>query len=213
MVAEGIPSREKILEIMRSKACSREQIEHGQMVADLALMIADKMAKEGKSVDRRVLEAGALLHDTGFTSSTGPVHGVIGSEIIQGLGLPQAVARIAETHEIGGITKDEAAALGFPPTHCTRDHVLETLEENIVAFADNIVWTYWHEGLDPWIDAEVCRKALYTYVNEAFEKTTGYGVAIDNPIFARSVRRTTAFINYVSKREIDELGRRYSRKQ
>jgi len=71
----------------------------------------------------------------GRSRTHGIGHGVVGGEIIRGLGLPEAVAKVAERHVGAGLTAEEAAGFGLP----RRNFVPITLEEKIVCYADKLV--------------------------------------------------------------------------
>jgi hydroxyethylthiazole kinase-like uncharacterized protein yjeF len=60
---------------------------------------------------------------------------LLGYEKLKSLGLPEEICRIAERHVGAGILKDEAKKLGLPE----KDFIPETIEEIIVAYADNLV--------------------------------------------------------------------------
>ncbi|MHC1566761.1 MAG: TIGR00295 family protein [Candidatus Syntropharchaeia archaeon] len=119
------------IRILKKAGCGEDIIEHSIVVADLALELSEK----NDEVDRDLVLAGALLHDIGRCKSHGIDHGVIGGEIARKLGFDERIARIIERHVGAGIRAKEAKALGLPE----RDFVPETMEEKIVAHADNLV--------------------------------------------------------------------------
>lgn len=108
-------------------------IEHSIAVADLALEIWDKKFRE--IADRDLIEAGALLHDIGRSQTQGIDHAVAGTGIAKELGLDPRLVLIIGRHIGAGITRDEAKELGLPP----KAYIPETVEEKIVAHADNLV--------------------------------------------------------------------------
>jgi uncharacterized protein len=61
-------------------------------------------------------------------------HAEVGADLCRSFGLDEAIAAIVERH-IGGLTADECSLLGLTP----RDRMPRTLEEKIVAHADNLV--------------------------------------------------------------------------
>jgi uncharacterized protein (TIGR00295 family) len=83
----------------------------------------------------QLVEAGALLHDIGRSKTQGIMHGVEGAKIATELGLPLSIVNIIERHLGAGIPLEEAAMLGLPP----KDYMPITLEEKIVAHADNLI--------------------------------------------------------------------------
>ena len=127
---ETIPSEETCLQLLQNTGCSQKVIDHCLAVRALAVRIAEKA-----HADVALVEAGALLHDIGRATTHGPLHGVKGAEIAVQLGLSQALVLIIERHLGAGIPKDEARRIGLPP----KDYLPETLEEKIVAHADNLI--------------------------------------------------------------------------
>jgi uncharacterized protein len=119
-------------------------ISHSLKVEKVATSIAGRIAGKGIHVDRGLVSLGALVHDIGRSRSHGLDHGVLGAGIINGedqachsvLGRDrEALAKICERHIGGGIPAPDAERSGLPP----RDFIPVTLEEKIVAHADNLV--------------------------------------------------------------------------
>jgi uncharacterized protein len=134
-VNNKLPSREQAIELLRENHCSPIVIRHCEVVAELALEIADKLEKKGLIVNRELVEAGALLHDLGRSKSHGIDHGVVGANIAFSAGMPESLVRIIKSHVGGGITADEAEAFGWPKDV----YVPVTLEEKIVSYADKLI--------------------------------------------------------------------------
>ncbi|MCD6402921.1 MAG: HDIG domain-containing protein [Candidatus Aenigmarchaeota archaeon] len=109
-------------------------LEHVMLVKEKAEEIAKKLIQSGVKVDLELVKVGALIHDIGRSVTHDIRHGIIGGEILRELGYPE-LARFAETHIGGGISKEEAKKLGLPP----KDYFPKTLEEKIVAYADKFV--------------------------------------------------------------------------
>jgi len=101
-------------------------------VADLALEIAHRQPDR---VDEELVYQAALLHDLGRARSQGIDHAVIGGELARRCRLDAKVIRIIERHIGAGIPAAEAKHLGLPAV----DFVPETMEEKIVAHADNLI--------------------------------------------------------------------------
>ena len=93
-------------------------------------------------VDMELVKTGALLHDIGRSKTNGIDHAVVGAEMLKEMGFSDAVADIALRHIGAGIPKEEAIQLGLPP----QDYFPLTLEEKIVAHADNLV--HWDREVD-----------------------------------------------------------------
>lgn len=125
-----LPERDECLRILRDAGCSEEVIEHCIAVAELAV----KMARRCEA-DVRLVEAGALLHDIGRGRTHGIAHAVEGADLAKDLGLPRGIVWIIERHIGGGITKGEAERLGLP----ARNYLPDSLEEKLVAHADNLI--------------------------------------------------------------------------
>ena len=130
-----LPSREQAIQLLRENHCQPIVIRHCEVVAELALEIADKLEKKGLKVDRELVEVGALLHDLGRSKSHGIDHGVIGANIASSAGLPEPLVKIIKRHVGGGIIADEAESFGWPKDV----YVPVTLEEKIVSYADKLI--------------------------------------------------------------------------
>jgi len=126
----AIPNPGQCLRLLREAGCSDEVIHHSKAVRKVAVRIAKKA-----HANVELVEAGALLHDIGRSKTHGIMHGVEGARIARQLGLPASIVNIIERHLGAGIPRDEAPALGLP----VKDYVPMTLEEKIVAHADNLI--------------------------------------------------------------------------
>jgi len=120
----------KEIEILKKAGCSERVIKHCVAVCKKAVEIASKI----DGADLELVRIGALLHDIGRSKTHGVEHGVVGGKIARELGFSDKVVRIIERHVGAGIPKEEAIKLGLPP----KDYIPETLEEKIVAYADNL---------------------------------------------------------------------------
>jgi uncharacterized protein len=126
--AEGLVVKWEAL-LVRA-GCDRSVIAHAKAVTGLALSFT------GNSVaDRDLVLAGAMLHDIGRSMIHGIAHAQRGAEIARSYGLDPAIASIIERHIGAGLTADECSLGRLVP----RDCIPETLEEKIVANADNLV--------------------------------------------------------------------------
>lgn len=125
-----IPNPGQCLRLLKKAGCSNEVIVHCKAVRRVAVRIAKKA-----HANIELVEAGALLHDIGRSKTQGIMHGVEGAKIARQVGLPECIANIIERHLGAGIPKDEAIALGLPP----KDYMPITLEEKIIAHADNLI--------------------------------------------------------------------------
>ena len=125
----SIPDPKRCLELLREAGCSDAVINHCKTVRDLAIKIAKRA-----QADVELVEAGALLHDIGRSKTHGIRHGVEGAKIAREQGLPVSIVNIIERHLGAGIAEDEAERLGLPK----KNYMPQTLEEKIVAHADNL---------------------------------------------------------------------------
>lgn len=121
---------EDCIGLLRRAGCSDGVIAHCRAVRDLALAYASDPL-----VDRDLVETGAFLHDIGRGVTHDLRHAEAGGDICRASGLDEAVAAIVERHIGAGLTADECSLLGLIP----RDCMPRTLEEKIVAHADNLV--------------------------------------------------------------------------
>ena len=96
---------------------------------------AMKIASNFDDVDEDLIRKGALLHDIGRSRTHGITHAVEGVKIAERYGYDEDVLNIIERHIGAGITESEAEKLGLPK----KSYVPQTLEEKIVAHADNLV--------------------------------------------------------------------------
>ncbi|MHC1610768.1 MAG: TIGR00295 family protein [Candidatus Methanospirareceae archaeon] len=124
--------RSECIRLLRAVGCNEGIIKHCNAVAELALEIA---RRHRNTVNEELILRGALLHDIGRTRSHGVDHGFVGGEIARELGLEESLVRIIQRHVGAGITAEEAKEVGLPPV----DLIPETMEEKIVAHADNLI--------------------------------------------------------------------------
>jgi uncharacterized protein/tRNA (cytidine56-2'-O)-methyltransferase len=96
--------------------------------------VAEEMLSMIKA-DRQMVMAGSLLHDIGRSVDNGMMHALIGSQIINGMGYPEELADIVKKHIGAGLDDDDIKEMGLPPG----DYIPRTVEEKIVAHADNLV--------------------------------------------------------------------------
>ncbi|MEO2117998.1 MAG: TIGR00295 family protein [Methanocaldococcus sp.] len=126
---------ERALSILKN-LCPENVVEHCLAVSEYAYELALAIKNKGYDVDVELVRLGGLLHDIGRSKTHGIEHGVVGAEILRELGFDEKLALIAERHIGAGITKEEAIELGLPP----KDYLPITLEEKIVAHADNLIF-------------------------------------------------------------------------
>ncbi|MFX1315094.1 MAG: HD domain-containing protein [Promethearchaeota archaeon] len=127
---EILPDREFALDLLKKLKIQLSVRRHSEKVADKALEIAAKITKN--NVDRNLIEIGALLHDIGRAKTHGFKHALIGGKILRERGFSNKLARICETHILGGLDKEDAKRVGLPE----RDYLPRSLEEKIICLAD-----------------------------------------------------------------------------
>lgn len=125
-----LPDRDFALELLKKLKVPYSVRRHSLKVCEKALEIANKIRKA--NIDINLIEIGAILHDIGRSKTHGFQHALIGGKIVRGRGFPNEIARICETHILGGLDKEDAKSVGLP----NRDYLPETLEEKIVCLAD-----------------------------------------------------------------------------
>ena len=135
-MSKTLPSRERALKLLIENGCSISVVNHCQAVARLALETAEILNKKGLKVDLGLVEIGALLHDIGRSRTHTVDHAIKGAEIARQSGLPNGLVSIIKRHVGGGITSNEARALGWPPDDV---YTPLTLEEKVVSYADKLI--------------------------------------------------------------------------
>ena len=125
-------TKSEALALLEREGCGVDLIRHSQTVSMNAKNIAKRVAAHGHRVDVDFVEVAALLHDIGRCRTHGVAHGIEGCAILKDY---PGYARVCERHIGAGIDKKEAKALGLPE----KDYMPETLEEKIIAHADNLV--------------------------------------------------------------------------
>jgi uncharacterized protein len=135
-VSDKLPSRERALQLLNENGCSQKVVNHCLAVEKLALETAQALRKKGHNVDLELVDIGALLHDIGRSRTHTVNHVIEGIKIAETAGLPKSVISIIKCHVGGGITPNEAKALGWPTGE---SYVPLTLEEKVVSFADKLI--------------------------------------------------------------------------
>lgn len=117
---------------------------HCEIVARIAAQVVGRLARAGRRVDADLVRSGALLHDIGVYRLYGADgeldhasyvrHGVLGYELLRGLGLPEELCRFCSCHTGVGLTREDVREQGLPIPDA--DYVARTLEEEVVMYAD-----------------------------------------------------------------------------
>lgn len=119
------------LKILKQEETPENVIEHSKAVYKKAMVIAANF----KNADKDLIKKGALLHDIGRSKTPGISHAVEGAKIVKQYGYPEEVQNIVERHIGAGITEEESVKLGLPK----KSYIPQTIEEKIVAHADNLL--------------------------------------------------------------------------
>jgi len=130
-----IPDERQALALHTKHGSSERVVTHCQTVTAVSGALADAILAKGKPIDRRAVIAGALLHDIGRSRVQTVEHGYVGAKILEEEGVDAVVVEIVRRHVGAGISKEEAASLGFPKG----DYIPRTLEQRVVCFADKMV--------------------------------------------------------------------------
>lgn len=121
---------------LQEAGCDPRVIAHCQAVRDVALQITEHILHAGIcTVDQNLVAAGAILHDIGRSVSHGMDHADIGGSICRELNFSPAIIQIVERHIGAGLSAREREELGLSAV----DRIPVTVEEKIVAHADNLV--------------------------------------------------------------------------
>jgi uncharacterized protein (TIGR00295 family) len=110
---------------------------HCRCVEALAAAMCDCALDAGLDVDADLVRQGALLHDIGRSLVQDVRHASAGADLLRNDGLGAWDGRlvlVVERHTGAGIDAQEAKALGLP----AKDYTPRSLEEKIVAHADNL---------------------------------------------------------------------------
>ncbi|MDR0778669.1 MAG: HDIG domain-containing protein [Methanomassiliicoccaceae archaeon] len=116
--------------MLEHAGCTKRVIVHSCTVKTVAAEIA-----KGFHADTELVAAGALLHDIGRAKDHTIMHAVAGADMAKKLGLPEELVSIIRKHIGAGIDDQDALELGLPKG----DYIPRTIEEKIVAHADNMV--------------------------------------------------------------------------
>jgi uncharacterized protein len=125
--------------------CPSNVIEHSKAVSKKAVEMAVNYSRiNATHLDMVQIECGALLHDIGRSKTHSIKHAVVGAEILRNLNYPDSIVNITLKHVGAGIPQSEAKKLGLEP----RNYMPTTIEEKIVAHADNLIRGTTEVGID-----------------------------------------------------------------
>lgn len=130
-----LTTRAEAIQLLEENGCAPNVIEHCKEVASLAIEMANKAKAAGHNVNLELVEVGALLHDFGRCRTHKIDHAVEGYRLAKTRGIDPEISEIIKRHIGAGISIEEAKMLGLPED----DYFPRSLEEKIVAHADNLV--------------------------------------------------------------------------
>lgn len=128
------PSRRDAWQRLRAAGPPAWVLRHSACVEAMAVAMADAAVAAGLDVDRDLVQRGAVLHDLGRSVTQDVHHAHRGADLLREDGADDALVRVVERHTGAGIPPGEAEALGLP----VKDYTPVTLEERLVAHADNL---------------------------------------------------------------------------
>lgn len=126
-----VPNESECIGLMEDAGCRRRVIIHCRTVN----AVAEEMVSRISGADRDLVRAGALLHDLGRARDHSVMHAYVGSRMAEDKGLPPELVSIIRKHTGAGLDAIDVREMGLPPG----DYMPMTLEEKIVAHADNLV--------------------------------------------------------------------------
>jgi len=130
-----IPDEKQVASLHKKYGSTKRILTHCKACAWLSRMLVQRAGARGNPVNERAVVAGALLHDIGRTQTQDAGHGHVGAAMLEREGVDSVVTNIVRRHVGAGISREEAAKLGFPEG----EYVPQTLDEKIVCFADKML--------------------------------------------------------------------------
>ena len=116
--------------MLREAGCKKRVIIHCCTVG----AVAEEMLKNIKA-DKQLVISGSLLHDIGRAVDNGIMHAIIGADMVEKMGYSNELVNIIRKHTGAGLDDADVIEMGLPPG----DYMPRTIEEKVVAHADNLV--------------------------------------------------------------------------
>ena len=132
-IEETLPTSDFAFDLLKKLKVSYNVRRHSLKVAEKALEIAEKIKL--REIDKDLIVIGGILHDIGRCKTHGFNHALIGAKILRERGFSERLAKICETHILGGLDKEDAKQIGLPEV----DYLPLTLEEKIICLADKLI--------------------------------------------------------------------------
>lgn len=124
------PSETECISILREVGCKKRIIVHCCTVRVVAMEMIKKI-----DCNKPLVIAGALLHDIGRARDHSIMHAFIGARMAEDLGISPDIVEIIRKHTGAGLDQQDIDELGLPQGN----YIPETIEQKIVAHADNMV--------------------------------------------------------------------------
>lgn len=148
-----IPTDKEIRTLHEEYAPTRDAFDliytHCEIVCEVAEQL---ISRRRLDLDGDLVRAGSLLHDIGVYRLYGPSgeldhanyvrHGVLGHELLRGLGFPDSICRFCSCHTGVGLSSDDVRGQALPIP--VGDYLAESGEEELVMYADKF-----HSKTDP----------------------------------------------------------------
>lgn len=146
MVKKFNPTEKEALKLLVKYAPDKKSysavLKHVKAVQKVAINLVKNIVDI--NCDKEFIKIASLLHDIGRfdcppNSGKDKIiqHGIIGSRILKKEGWPKAYQRVCETHIGIGIRTKDIIEQKLPLP--LKDYVPKTFEENLIAYADNLV--------------------------------------------------------------------------
>jgi len=130
-----VPDYRECLAILAQAHVPEDVVEHVKTVERLASYLGELARKNGYQADADLITAGSLLHDIGRAKTHGIEHAVLGARMLREMGIDDRVVNIVEVHVGAGLDTEDAARFSLPE----KNYMPRTVEEKIVAHADNLI--------------------------------------------------------------------------
>ena len=165
----NVPSREECFRILRDARVPAHIVAHSIQVSLVATLLVDLLKVRGLSLDRRLVEAAALLHDITKSESlrTRENHAITGARHVSDLGYPE-VGAIVGQH----VRLDEYFASETPA------------EAELVNYADKIVKHDRVVSMQERMEDILKRYAHTDEIRERIELLINKSIELENRLFA-----------------------------
>jgi putative nucleotidyltransferase with HDIG domain len=131
-----IPSKKECYQLIREMEMMEHIVAHSVQVCRVAMLLTDHLGACNLDLNRKLIQASALLHDITKTRSfnTGENHALTGEDHLSGLGYPE-VGRIVGQHVrlnsyFASDTPDEAEIVNYADKRVLHDAIV-SLEERM----------------------------------------------------------------------------------